>query len=38
MVEERISTCRRLRHADLEARPLAIQLRDGVARLFTPYL
>jgi cardiolipin synthase len=38
MVEQRISECRRLRHADLEARPLAIKLRDGVARLFAPYL
>jgi cardiolipin synthase len=38
MVEQRISAGRRLRHADLEARPLAIQLRDGVARLFAPYL
>ena len=38
MVEQRISACRRLSHADLDARPLPIKLRDGVARLFSPYL
>jgi cardiolipin synthase len=38
MVEQRISASRRLQHADLDARPLPIKLRDGVARLFTPYL
>ncbi len=38
MVEQRIADSRRLRQADLDARPLPIKLRDGVARLFAPYL
>ena len=37
MVDQRISACRAAR-ADLDARPLPIKLRDGVARLFAPYL
>jgi cardiolipin synthase len=38
LVERRIATSHPLRRADLEARPLPVKLRDGVARLFTPYL
>jgi cardiolipin synthase len=38
LVERRIAASRLLRRADLDARALPIQLRDGVARLFTPYL
>jgi cardiolipin synthase len=38
MVERRIAASRPLRRADLDARPLPVQLRDGVARLFAPYL
>jgi cardiolipin synthase len=38
MVEQRIAISRPLRRDDLDARPFAVKLRDGVARLFTPYL
>jgi cardiolipin synthase len=38
LVERRIAASRPLHRADLLARPLPVQLRDGVARLFTPYL
>jgi cardiolipin synthase len=38
LVERRICDCRQLRRADLDARSLPVKLRDGVARLFTPYL
>ena len=38
MVERRVAASRLLRRGDLEARPLPLRLRDGVARLFAPYL
>lgn len=38
MVESRISQSRPYTLAQVNARPLAIKLRDGVARLFAPYL
>ena len=38
MVERRIAVSRPLSRADLYARPLPVKLRDGVARLFVPYL
>jgi cardiolipin synthase A/B len=37
-VSQRIASARRLTEADVRARPLPVQLRDGVARLFAPYL
>ena len=36
--KERIRVARALSLEDVDRRPLAIKLRDGVARLFTPYL
>jgi cardiolipin synthase A/B len=38
IVSQRIASARRLTEADVRARPLPVQLRDGVARLFAPYL
>ncbi len=38
LVEERIARGRRVALADVDGRPLPIKLRDGVARLFSPYL
>jgi cardiolipin synthase len=35
---ERIARARRVTLADVDARPLPVKLRDGVARLFSPYL
>ena len=34
----RIATARPVTLADVDARSLPIRLRDGLARLFTPYL
>jgi cardiolipin synthase len=36
--DQRIAAASEVTHADLERRSLALRLRDGVARLFTPYL
>jgi cardiolipin synthase len=38
MIDERIALSRRLTLRELEQRPLALRIRDGVARLMTPYL
>ncbi|HSN90572.1 MAG TPA: phospholipase D-like domain-containing protein [Anaeromyxobacteraceae bacterium] len=38
LAAERIARARAITLAELEARPLAVKLRDGVARLFSPYL
>jgi len=38
LVRERISRSRRVTLAHMDARPVAVKLRDGVARLFSPYL
>lgn len=38
LVEERIARGRRIALPDVDARSLAVKLRDGVARLFSPYL
>ena len=38
IVEERIRCARRLTLAELDGRSLAIKLRDGIARLASPYL
>jgi cardiolipin synthase A/B len=38
LATERIARARRLTLADVDARPLPIKLRDGFARLFSPYL
>ncbi len=38
VVDERIQTARPLALADIDGRPLPVRLRDGVARLFSPYL
>ena len=35
---ERVLSARPLSLDDVDGRPLAIKLRDGIARLFTPYL
>jgi cardiolipin synthase len=37
-IDAKIARARAVRPADLDARPLAIKLRDGAARLFAPYL
>jgi cardiolipin synthase len=37
-VEELLGRARELSLADVDSRPLAVKLRDGVARLFAPYL
>lgn len=38
IVEERRRGARRIEPAEVNGRPLAVKLRDGVARLFAPYL
>jgi cardiolipin synthase len=38
LVRERIARARRLTLAEVDGRPLPVKLRDGVARLFSPYL
>jgi cardiolipin synthase len=38
LFDERIATARQVHVADLAQRSLRLRLRDGVARLFTPYL
>jgi cardiolipin synthase len=38
LVERKIAASRLLQREEVEARPLPIKLRDGVARLFAPYL
>lgn len=38
LVEQKIAAARELTLAEVDERPLATRLRDGVARLFTPYL
>ena len=38
LVDARIAQAAPLHESDLKARPLSLRLRDGVARLFTPYL
>jgi cardiolipin synthase A/B len=38
LVEQRINHARGIALADVDARRMAIKLRDGVARLFSPYL
>jgi cardiolipin synthase len=38
LVEERIARGRRLQLEDVDSRALFVKLRDGVARLFSPYL
>lgn len=37
-IDEKIASAREATLADLDARPLPVRLRDGVARLFWPYL
>ena len=38
LIQHRIGQSRPITLADIQARPLAVKLRDGVARLFAPYL
>jgi cardiolipin synthase A/B len=38
LVEDRIARARALTLRDVDARPASLKLRDGVARLFSPYL
>jgi len=38
ITDEKIERGRRLSLEEVEARPLPVRLRDGVARLFAPYL
>ncbi|HET8539917.1 MAG TPA: phospholipase D-like domain-containing protein [Anaeromyxobacter sp.] len=38
LARERIGRARRVTLADVDGRPLPVKLRDGVARLFSPYL
>jgi cardiolipin synthase len=38
LVQARINSARRITQADLNARSLPVKLRDGVARLFAPFL
>jgi cardiolipin synthase len=38
LAAERIARARRVTMADVDGRPLALKLRDGLARLFSPYL
>lgn len=38
MIEQRMARSRRLSLGELQARPYLLRLRDGVARLMTPYL
>ncbi len=37
-IEARLASAREITREWLEARPIALQLRDGIARLFSPYL
>jgi cardiolipin synthase len=37
-VRDRLTHCQPLTIAEINARPLLIKLRDGIARLFAPYL
>jgi len=38
LIQARISGSRQLKLAEIDARPLPVKLRDGLARLFAPYL
>ena len=38
LIQARISGSRAITLADIDARPLPLKLRDGLARLFAPYL
>ena len=38
VVQEKLKDASPVTLADVDRRPLAVKLRDGVARLFTPYL
>jgi cardiolipin synthase A/B len=38
LVDARLAHAAAVTLADVDARPLALKLRDGVARLFSPYL
>jgi cardiolipin synthase A/B len=38
IVAGKLKTARRVTQAEVDARPLPVRLRDGLARLFTPYL
>jgi cardiolipin synthase len=38
LAEEKLNRARRLTKADVDARSLPVQLRDGLVRLFAPYL
>ena len=38
LVERKLQSARQITLADVDGRPLAIRLRDGIARLATPYL
>jgi cardiolipin synthase len=38
LIAERRDAIRRITLAEVDGRPLAIRLRDGLARLFSPYL
>jgi len=38
LIQARISGSRQLKLAEIDARPIAVKLRDGLARLFAPYL
>ena len=38
LFDERIAAATPVTLQELERRPLSLRLRDGVARLFTPYL
>ncbi len=38
LLDEKVATAKLLTLAEVDARPLPVRLRDGVARLFTPYL
>ncbi len=37
-IEAKRSTAKRVTLADVDGRPLPIKLRDGIARLMSPYL
>jgi cardiolipin synthase len=38
LIQARISSARQLTLAEIDARPFPVKLRDGLARLFAPYL
>ncbi|HUF09519.1 MAG TPA: phospholipase D-like domain-containing protein, partial [Rhodothermales bacterium] len=38
MIDERIANGREITLAEMDARGFAVRLRDGLARMFTPYL